>query len=103
MSLNVLVGPLVVWPNPRANARRMKRFGGSSWLVGLNLKHMKRRNTIAAIFADRSLSDSPRQYNSQTMIHCPKRKSLASSAFKRYKLGTERDVAKETMQAIKSR
>ena len=86
-----------------ADARRMKTFWGSSWVVGLNLKHMEKRNTTAAIFNDRSLRDSPRQNNSQTMIICPKRKSLASSAFKRYKLGTERDVAKETIQAIKSR
>ena len=78
-------------------------MGGSSWVVGVNLKHMEKRNTIAARFTDKSLSDSPRQNNSQAMIHCPKSKSLASSAFKRYKLGTEREVAKDTMQAIKSR
>ena len=76
---------------------------GSSWVVGVNLKHMEKRKTIAAMFTDRSLRDSPRQYNSHTMIVCPNKKSLASSAFKRYTLGTERDVAKETTQAIKSR
>ena len=81
----------------------MKTLVGSLGMPGLMVKHMERRKHNAAMFTDRSFQDSPRQYNSHTIMAWPNKNKRASRALRRNALGTVREVDKQRTQARSSR
>ena len=77
----------------------MKIFVGSLGMVGLKVKHMEKRKHNAAMFTDRSFQDSPRQYNSHTIMAWPNKNRRASRALRKSISGTVNEVNNEITQA----